>query len=1059
MKKRLLLIVFALVIALAAAVFVACEDENTRYTVRLKYDSALGTAEVQDENGNARTTFKKYEKATIVFTPNEGYVTLAVRACGFKARPESLAEGKFTFEIIQGGDAIVEFGLERFSVATEYNDDGGTVRVRNEDDYDVTEFSKGDTVYVSVEPKSEYRTLSFAVNGAKKDLTDGKYSFEITRNTTISAAFGKPFSQDMLDSITGTFEAHGGYTCVEEGYGTSEYIVTTIFGTDSIYTEEIYLPKVERVFVGVYANVDGFLASVTHTIDNTIEYQMSPDSFYDYYNQFSTLTVDDFESVEIPGVYIISDLEKAKKIATPITGWTEPIKLFELTAEGNKITKIHIETADGASVGGVAYRSVYDFVLSKHGTAELEEGLVTPYKHGKEHDVLSAALMEMANAKNYTVSVIDAEIGYHDIVFDIYVTETAIYDDCEGYYCGWVLSDGKVYPFDRKPGEDPEITLSDPINVPGILAIRAGFVGYAPELFELVDDSADGKVFKLRDESVAGKVFAEFADGTDRMQYFGYAINGTILLDDRDKLLGVKFDTFYVGYSSTVTLLYSDVNSTVLPDYLDFSDVAHSSVFDAYLGTYKGEGHTVVITVEDGITIDGVITTLKSYSILEGIFTVDCDGEELYVGKKSARQLVVFNDDYSVYYELLLQGGESAVIPEELRGKWTGAFYDEESYKTEEVAYDEKTDTVSFTLDVIGEVTFSADGLDDAKYITVIMGGDEFVFERYGKYSVTGEIIPKKYYAVYTGAKPTGGEPIEYKLYVFGDLIELVVTTPYDSVALITDSTVEVDGVALDVLSYSADEGIVCYKVGITYNVKVVELDGETYLGIILSDVLDELKDFYFYDTREDVFIIPDAFIGTFTGNVGNDYLWRPVDYTLVITKFSITIQVAVNIDIVSDPKEATITAIEKDSSGYTVYFTFDGYAYELFEYYEGRLYVNSRGAGLGGALKRQEVEDPEPGPGPIEPDPDVEIPEEYYGDYSDEAWYFSLVIDEEGVSEVMINRTYPESVTVVSYDDTDGLTINVDGKIYYIKLIDGETKSITLKSADGTINEVLVAY
>ncbi len=1023
MKKRLLFIVIAVVALAVAAFALGCGEDDkpgtaTRYSVSAEYNAERGSVTVADKDGNAKEAFGKGEEAVVTPVPTGENEVLSFKVDG---QEKQLDGGAYRFNVTKNVKIEVEFGIPTYTVTAVFDPSRGSVSIEDENGNAKTTFAKGDTVVVKPVSGGEYPLVSFKVNGVKAELNSGAYTFTVTGETKIEAVFGiGEMTQSVLDASNASVLIEGTCAHSEDGSADTVNSVKTVFGVDEIYIEEKTASGVVT-YADVYKNEGGKLAQLKRTIDNTVESDISNEDFADYYNPFALLSPADFEPTDKADVLKISDKDKAKAAAMAITGWREKIGLFEVKIAGGKITEIHIETEEGAMVDGVAYHSDYKFTLSGHGTTEVDAALTKQYETRAEHETLRKALTDMALSKNYTVSVSDVMGGAEDVNYDVYVTETAIYDDCPGYYNGWVLSEGHVYPFNRSVDEktgEATITLYDALNnITNIVAVRAAFIGYAPELFELTDKDANGSVYTLRNNELAGEIFPEFGDGVDRMKYFGFAIDGQILLDENDKLLGVRFDYYMYGYVGSITLTYSNVDTTTLPAYLDFTDVVKVSVFDPYVGTYTDDTHTVVINAEDGITIDGVITTVKSYDREYGVFTVDCDGTELYVGKKSSAQLLVYNESYTICYELLLQNIAPVEIPEVFAGKWNGKFYDETSTVATDIAYDSTADTLSFKL---GDKNCSIAGDGATELATVSLVGMEdypLVFVR-GE-PVNGkdcEIIPIKYTGAYELTLTVGDEKVQYLLFIYEDSIEYSTTEPLPSQVVITSSRVILDGVALDVLSYGEKEGLICYDAGsgLTYN--LVNIGQGKEIDVLTFKGAERLYDTYFFTQKDAEFVaVPEQFIGTWTGFVGETL----TDYTLVATVDSVKItrsaggQTAEFDAVVK--KVETVTSFGAEFCEMTI--VANGVEYTVTETGEaGRIRLADK-ASLSVSLEKQSGGQPS-----------GEIPEKFYGDFLSTAGTEMICIDASGITYAMIGGVEAEVGSCV-YDGTEGyFTVTLDG-------------------------------
>ncbi|MDE7464106.1 MAG: hypothetical protein K2M48_03660 [Clostridiales bacterium] len=1054
MKKRLLLGVFAVMIAAVMGIAIACGDDDKPATYKVTYvcSSELGTVEITDKDGNAKTTFKSGEDVTVTVTPDEGYTVVNFKVNNADAE---LVNGKHTFKISKDTTVLIEYDIATYTATVVYNPDRGTVTTEDENGNAKATFNHGDTVVVNATASADYAVVGVKVNGTALAPEIGVYQFTIKQNVEVEVAFGIPaITQEILDTSNARLRVSGSYVYSLQGDDPLTYKTTTVYGTDSISIEESLNGTL--TISEAYINQGGKLALAKHTIDNQIDPQLSDDDFSEYYNPFALLLPTDFETTDRADVFKIIDPQTARIAATALTGWTEKIGVFEVTVKDGKLVSAYIETVDMVS-GGTPYSSVYSLEFTEHGTAELEAGLITPYEHKPEHDLLSAALAEMAQAESYTISYLDHEDGYVDIVYTIYVAGNVIYETCPGEENGYVQLNNKVYPFDYRSNENPKITLLDPVrNITDINQLHAGFVGnYAKELFELTEDGGDYKVFTLRCPEFAGKIFSEFGDGVDKMKYYAYAVSGSITLDENNKLLGATFSCNVFGSYSTVTITYNDVNSTDVPEELDFSDCAQSSKFEDWVGTYVdkyyGTDSTVVINTEDGIIIDGTIVEVVSTSIYNDYFIISYEDVYLYVMKKSARQLIICDDAYLdgevnyIFFEFILESDDTVIIPADYRGEWYGFGLGVQTFESgeaeDDVAYDATTNTITVKLytaqgDPAGE--YRIIGSDDDVLNTLIFrfgNGEaeyyEFVRDIAANDNFAGEIIPTKYTGRFKLVEEVAeGLTIESTLYIANDIVILDSAYAEDAALEITATTItlyeydeegELQPIEIEVLSYDATDGLVGYYSGLTLYFEIKN----DVLSIRLADGVYYLDEKYIFDEKEDEedpgVVIPNAFIGKFTGFDGDTFR----DYTLTVTADSVKLAIGNGAD--APATEATVISAEYVeggwSSGWEMTIEVNGVKYIVAEGYTAdRITIMTADNSVYVTLDRVKEGGGEGG------GDSVEIPDELYGTYMGSGYYITIGAD--GVNITRTSDSHDFEVVVTDYM-FDSLILTLDGEEY----------------------------
>ncbi len=597
-----------------------------------------------------------------------------------------LALSLFTVACGNGDDGKPS-GDVTFNVTAKYDAEQGSVTVADDKGEQKTEFGAGAKVVVTVTAADGYELDSFTVDGAAEDLTEGVYKFNITANTVVQAIFKKTdeggnnektpeeLFAEAFESVKTTFMAVGSYTYNEKDQDPHVNNITTVFGTGAVNIIETDGETGEILYDAVYVDKDGFIAEPYHTIDNKIEYNYpeSGEQYKGYDNPFKQLTTADFTATETANVFAL-DEDKAVDVATAITGWHEGIATFTVTIGGGKIVKLNFTTRRIVS-SSTSYVSDYSFTLSGWGTAEVDEEALAPYKTTAAHTALKNALKAASEADNYTLHIYEQEAGYEDLDYDVYVTETAIYDSCAGWEAGYVEKnltpdneDGmRVYSFrigDEDDGEEKngKVVIGDAVNYPTVKSMRADFGGFAPEIFQ-----NDGDVYTLQSDCInyTDDVLVHFADGADNiMLYRDYALTVQITLRG-GKLYQVEMYYYVYGALVKRTITYSAWDETTMP--ISFDDWVKESVFDNYAGTYTDQKIVVKVTT-DGITINNAPVTIANYSVTQQMFSGTYNGQECYIMYMSEKQLAVVIGNYS--YVVTNIELDAVEIPEAFNGVW-----------------------------------------------------------------------------------------------------------------------------------------------------------------------------------------------------------------------------------------------------------------------------------------------------------------------------------------------------------------------------------------------------
>lgn len=847
------------------------------------------------------------------------------------------------------------------------------------------------------------------------DGNDGNDVDDVDGNAALFAA--------ALESVKTTFKATGSYLYEEEteddeeteedetDYYSTVNKVVTIFGDGVLYQLETDETGDTVYYSDLYVDDDGVVAAVQRTVNNEVNLIKSAKNelYADFDNPFKWLTADDFEATKESNVFALTDLAKMKKAAMPITGWKEDIKTFTVSFAEGKITQIDIETLymDVAiALPGVMYKSAYTFTLSEWGTAAVDSSLYAPYERDEEaHSALEAALAAMAEMQNYTYQVLDVEEGGEDVLFNTYVTENAIYEACEGYWGGYVQSEGKVYPFSYNPASE-EVKLTDATVFPTIISMRANFNGFAAELFEYQGEG----VYVLRDNSLAGDVLCNFADGLDNFKlYSDYTSNVKVTIKD-GKLYKLEFDyEVYGSISASRTLTYSDFNTTEMP--ISFENVVKTSVLDAFVGIYSDGTHTAVITVENGIVIDGEAFEVSQYYKDEAAFVGKWKDEAYVVQRLSLRQIVVYEnvEEPTVFYTLNMTEYEPVEIPEEYLGVWT---YTDE--KTQEV-----TDTVIITADTVtyngealtvlsysedegliavkGDLTYSiyysaADDENPERLIVVVIQDGDWI-DIFGVVRSNDIVIPSLFVGTWEGTDNMG---TNYKAVITQTGVEVTFGS--------TKKTATVDKVEYD-------EEYQYYTLTVT--IDEVEYTFEEYYSNLLfsgGSVNVTLRKTEGGDDPEPSGDIPASYYGTYEGEKDN------VTYKVTISADGILVKIG-------DADEVEAVFVSYDDYWDAMTITINGEEYGIATNYEDDTKIDFSNSDFSIYVTLSPVGNSGP-----------TIPEKFYGTYegTKNDTDYQIIISADGI-QVKIGTAAAVDAVIVEIDEDEVFTLTVGTDTYLL--------------------------
>lgn len=214
----------------------------TYYTVTVSpYAEEAGTVAVSPAAKPAKG-YVENEQVTITVTAAEEHAVSEVKV---NDSPVVLnGQGEYTFPITQNTTVSATFvtAYTYYTVTVKaYNTDQGTVEVSEPIEGSGNSHRKGEQVTLTVTAKANYSVGEVVVNGDPVDLDQqGKYSFSITQNTTISVKF--------------VFAGLRTLTWVDSGYNTTKGLGTLSFDEDynmTLTPEDGEAQPVEIVTQGV----------------------------------------------------------------------------------------------------------------------------------------------------------------------------------------------------------------------------------------------------------------------------------------------------------------------------------------------------------------------------------------------------------------------------------------------------------------------------------------------------------------------------------------------------------------------------------------------------------------------------------------------------------------------------------------------------------------------------------------------------------------------------------------------------------------------------------------
>lgn len=610
-------------------------------------------------------------------------------------------------------------------------------------------YSAGSSVTAEVAPLPGRTLLSFKVDGEEKELTDGKYTFVIGKDTSLEATFGTvPMPASVLQSLKGktAYTGTGDEEHIYDGYETYpilySYTFDVAFDGDlvhhSLYEEgmNLYLHN------WIYKNESGKAVSYARQIDNTVKRTATGEDFSRFSNPFEGMQVTDFIDIGEES-YLLTDPEKASAVAFALTGMEEEIDKFVVFANGGAANIISIDSVKDARGEGITidYKYNSSFVFTVADPVELD-GRTEEYETKPEHASLAAALEKAAAAESYKYHVV--EDGSHE--YDVFVTEDAIYNNEEGFELGYYLhSDNVVHEIYL---EDGKLVLGDPVQgtmdgehyetTSEIAALQPIF-SFAPELFE---PKGNG-VFAMRAEDpdlIHDVAQCIWSFGDDITMNFAQTLEITVEDDTLKKvaitgkvtIFDSSFDLTYSGWNETELPLPIEGIGGTTPDTPDKPDEPEIPYPQELYGTYETNDvhHYVVVIDENGIsaTMDDTPVTIvvSAYTERYHEYTITFNGTPCALAVDmdndgNPTSVSIMADDFSINLTLDFvpdspdEGGGSdtpSTGQEKFYGTYVGETY-EVTISADGITV--KKDGVSMTVDNVEyanayDITLTLDG-------------------------------------------------------------------------------------------------------------------------------------------------------------------------------------------------------------------------------------------------------------------------------------------------------------------------------------------------------------
>ncbi|MCH5180021.1 MAG: hypothetical protein J1F32_02265 [Erysipelotrichales bacterium] len=741
---------------------------------------------------------------------------------------------------------------------------------------------------------------------------------------------GDKVLQSALAKLKQDVAFNGSYELTDS---TATYVheVTAIFTETKYLSRDVYydseLPELRyQTANDILSYEDGSIYLIMRNIDNSvIKIDLTEDyAWNQFQNPFFEIEETDFTFIS-KGKYSL-DLTKGLDVGIAISGWEHTsCKTFNIEVLENTIELQFV-------LVGVDGEVTYNFVASKFGTATVE---TEPFEHESAHDKLGNALASIG--ENYTMHILDQAYNDYDedVNQTIYKTETHYFDEFE--QVGYRKVDGAVKEYSLTDGEVTKYEDADEYNpFENLLELNA----IAPEIFEEIEPN----VFVIKDLELAYDVVAAFSNNSDnKLLGYYFALDAKITLTNEGTLDKFEYNYDAYGFASHRTVTFENVDSTVIPGYVEDALEAYeqeqqnSTIPTKYIGNYEGtlNGSNIingsnsirVEITENEIKVNDLVAEIEEYDDYEG-FTIVVDGTTYYLCTTSyeeeehVQNMSIFSSDYQVYSYNIERKDEptESIIPAKFIGKFEGVLDDGAKINgsnklqieitrseiiinglvAEIVEYDLVED---FTL-LIDDVTFylgandyenPTEGLwffdeDYTAYCYDIPRVDEFSND-------DSSIIPTKFIGKFEGILNEGDTTVTIN---GSNKLQIEVT----------NNEIIINGLVAEIVEYDLIEDFTISIDGVTYYLGANDYVEPTE-GLWFSD---EDYTVYCYDIpRVDEFssdsgIIPSKFIGTFEGilNEGDAAVTINGSNTLVIeiTKTQIIINGIVAEIVEYDPVE-----------------------------------------------------------------------------------------------------------------------------------------------------------
>ncbi|MCM1513414.1 MAG: hypothetical protein NC090_00255 [Anaeroplasma bactoclasticum] len=977
MKKFLCMITLLLGLTFATSCVV------TYYSLDIVFDSEQGSVTYTKETNEKG--YKEGTSITLNVQPNEGYVIANVDVNG---KGVELENGKYVFAIYQDTKVNVQFEKQGesthfYAISVKANDAQVTYELSYPEDakQEDGKYLEGTQVTFIASAKDNFEIVSVSINNEVQDFTNGTCQFVLTKYTqieVITKEVDKTIPLAALQSVQTALKCTGQYTLVYEKDETLvQHTLVTIFDSESVSQVERDLATGEVLYNLGFINYEGNCGQPYISMTNKVYIVDLGEPFDEYDNPFKDLTVSDFEMIE-PGKYELKYLRKP--VASCITGWEESIEKFYVYVSDDKIVKlefvtepIEVEDSEGNIID--TYVSTYTFDITEHGTAK--SGVeVKPFEKSPEHSQLEEALSKITN--NYTLVHLDEWAGEEDVVYNVYVDDKSIYSDyaTDGITYGYLELNGFVYRFAY---DGKVVTVGDALsNFKTIGDVQAKFNTFDPAVMEYVGDGT----FVARTPEIASEIASWIGEDYDAQRLGAYVTYLQMTIKDGE-LYQIVYEYVVYGYKGTVTLTYSNINSTIVP--VNFENMVQTSVLDPYMGTWNSDDQHQIVVTKEGIFVDGVEFVVTSYSSQEG-FVGTLDGVTYSLMMWSnANELAQFNaEGYVVRIYTLDEETKDVVIPDAYKGIWKG-----EGHKIEVHSKVVFVDDIEFTITGYTEQTGLVGKYNGETYYLVLVDDEistELYFARNDfSTSFATTLTPEAYFEIEDGYVGTWVNE--------ANNITVVITYA---------------GIVINDVRY-----VITNKDATGYEGKLGEVS-EYYVSFYYSDdklQIGTMRENYIVTKKADnpnpnpsEIVIPEESIGTYKGTK-ND-----VEYIVIITKDAITINGTAFVPSEYDEYEGWTGTY----NGETYYVTY------MAPWGDSPAQVMVMNSDYSLVITCDVVE---------EPTPTVTIPEESIGTYKgtkNDVEYI-VVITKDAIT---INGT---AFVPSEYDEYEGWTGTYNGETYYV--------------------------